>query len=45
MKFFRDLETLAMASRDPVPDYKVEHMSAKGKATKTPVKARAGLSP
>lgn len=35
MEFFRKLETAAMQSRDPVPDYKLEHLSAKGKAPKT----------
>lgn len=34
MDFFRRLETIAMQSRDPAPDYKVAHFSAKGKTPK-----------
>lgn len=34
MDFFRRLEMLAMQSRDPAPDHKVAHFSAKGKTIK-----------
>lgn len=32
MAFFRRIEQAAMMSRDPVPDAKLQHLSAKGKA-------------
>lgn len=40
MEIFRKLEALAMANRDPVPDYKVEHMSAKGKPMRPVARAK-----
>jgi transcriptional regulator with XRE-family HTH domain len=33
MKFFRQIDAMAMASRDPIPDSALTHLSAKGKTT------------
>lgn len=38
MERFREIETLSMASRDPIPNHRVEHLSAKGKS---PAKVRS----